>query len=44
MFAAYDRWGGPRREIEVYPYDGHEGGDAVQPAAQLRFAAGLLAG
>lgn len=42
VFAAYNRWAHPRREIEVYPYNGHEGGGAFQQAAQLRFAAGLL--
>jgi cephalosporin-C deacetylase len=42
VFAAYNRWAHPRTAIEVYPYNGHEGGGAFQRAAQLRFAAELL--
>ena len=44
VFAAYNRWAHPRTAIEVYPYNGHEGGGSFQRAAQLRFAAELLAG
>ncbi|HEV7656802.1 MAG TPA: acetylxylan esterase [Mycobacteriales bacterium] len=42
VFAAYNRWAHPRTAIEVYPYNGHEGGGGFQRAAQLRFAAELL--
>jgi cephalosporin-C deacetylase len=34
VFAAYNAWAGPK-EIEEYPYNGHEGGAAFQVAAQL---------
>lgn len=44
VFAALNHWGGasgtdPEREIEVYPYNEHEGGGAVQNAVQLRWLA-----
>ena len=42
VFAAYNRWAHPQAGIEVYPYNGHEGGGAFQQASQLRFAAELL--
>lgn len=35
VFAAYNRWAGPK-EIEIYPWNGHEGGTGVQRQAQLR--------
>ncbi|WP_330238059.1 acetylxylan esterase [Streptomyces sp. NBC_00525] len=35
VFAAYNHWAGPK-EIEVYPWNGHEGGTGVHRAAQLR--------
>lgn len=35
VFAAYNNWAGPK-EIEVYPWNGHEGGTSVHRAAQLR--------
>jgi cephalosporin-C deacetylase len=44
VFAAYNNWAHPRTEIEVYPYNGHEGGGAFHRAAQLRFVADLLSG
>jgi cephalosporin-C deacetylase len=39
-YAAFNRYGeltgvDPRREIHAYPYNGHEGGDAVQVRRQL---------
>ncbi len=34
VFAAYNAWAGPK-EIQEYPYNGHEGGAAFQVAAQL---------
>jgi cephalosporin-C deacetylase len=36
VFAAYHRYGGPKR-IEVYPFDGHEGGGAHHVREQLAF-------
>ncbi|THA28519.1 acetylxylan esterase [Streptomyces sp. A1277] len=35
VFAAYNHWAGPK-EIEVYPWNGHEGGTGVHRQAQLR--------
>ncbi|WP_328947831.1 acetylxylan esterase [Streptomyces sp. NBC_00184] len=35
VFAAYNNWAGPKA-IEVYPWNGHEGGTSVHRAAQLR--------
>ncbi|WLQ32769.1 acetylxylan esterase [Streptomyces castrisilvae] len=35
VFAAYNHWAGPK-EIEVYPWNGHEGGTTVHRRAQLR--------
>ncbi|THA66606.1 acetylxylan esterase [Streptomyces sp. A0958] len=35
VFAAYNHWAGPK-EIEVYPWNGHEGGTTVHRQAQLR--------
>ncbi|WP_392669034.1 acetylxylan esterase [Streptomyces sp. LN785] len=35
VFAAYNHWAGPK-EIEVYPWNGHEGGSSTHQAAQLR--------
>ncbi|MEE1650185.1 acetylxylan esterase [Brachybacterium sp. J144] len=42
VFAAFNHWGGasgtdPERDIEVYPWNDHEGGAAVQNALQLRW-------
>ncbi len=34
VYAAYNDWAGPK-EIEEYPYNGHEGGGPFQVAAQL---------
>ncbi len=41
VFGAYHRYAGPRR-IEVYPFNGHEGGESVQTATRLRFFAETL--
>ncbi|GAA4719912.1 acetylxylan esterase [Isoptericola chiayiensis] len=30
VYAAYNAWGGEHREIDVYPYNGHEGGQAYR--------------
>jgi cephalosporin-C deacetylase len=42
VFAAYNHYGAdlpepPRREIHVYPFNGHEGGEAEQVRRQLRW-------
>jgi cephalosporin-C deacetylase len=34
VFAAYHAYGGPK-EIEVYPFNDHEGGEAHQQRVQL---------
>ncbi len=36
VFAAYNHYAGPK-EIQVYPYNRHEGGDTFQVQAQVRF-------
>ncbi|MFG2044211.1 acetylxylan esterase [Dactylosporangium sp. NPDC048998] len=41
VYGAYHSYAGPKR-IEVYQFNGHEGGESVQDAARLRFLAGLL--
>ncbi|MEU1474348.1 acetylxylan esterase [Streptomyces sp. NPDC005760] len=46
-YAAFNRYGeltgvGPRKEIHAYPYNGHEGGDAVQVRRQLDWMATVL--
>lgn len=46
-FAAYNRYGeragGVPKDVEVYPYNGHEGGGAHQVARQIEFLARVLA-
>lgn len=47
VFAAFNHWGAasgtaPERDIEVYPYNDHEGGAAVQNAVQLRWLAARM--
>ena len=37
VYASYNHYAGPK-EIEVYPYNGHEGGGAYQVARALEFA------
>ena len=37
VFASFNHYAGPK-EIEVYPYNGHEGGGAHQMARALEFA------
>jgi cephalosporin-C deacetylase len=39
VFAAYHAYAGPK-EISVYPYNDHEGGEAYHQAGQLRWLAG----
>ncbi|SNS32654.1 cephalosporin-C deacetylase [Geodermatophilus saharensis] len=41
VFAAYHAYGGPK-EIEVYPFNDHEGGQAHQQRAQLRWLRSAL--
>ena len=36
VFAAYNHYAGPK-EIRIYPYNGHEGGDSFQAIEQVRF-------
>ncbi|HSL31534.1 MAG TPA: acetylxylan esterase [Anaerolineales bacterium] len=36
VFAAYNYWAG-EKEIKVYPYNGHEGGESFQTVEKLRF-------
>jgi cephalosporin-C deacetylase len=36
VYAAYNRWGGAK-QIRVYPYNGHEGGDAYQTREQIAY-------
>ncbi|MGC4855666.1 acetylxylan esterase [Micromonospora sp. DT4] len=50
-FAAYNQYGAatnrpeaPRRELHVYPFNGHEGGEALHVRRQLRWLAATLAG
>ncbi|MBS2961933.1 acetylxylan esterase [Actinocrinis puniceicyclus] len=40
VFASYNHYAGPK-EITVYPYNGHEGGQAHQVPAALSFAAAV---
>ncbi|MET8254349.1 acetylxylan esterase [Micromonospora sp. NPDC005197] len=49
-FAAYNQYGAatgrpvpPQREMHVYPFNGHEGGEAVHVRRQLRWLAARLA-
>ena len=41
VFASFNHYAGPK-EIEVYPYNGHEGGGAHQVARALEFAASVV--
>lgn len=40
VFAAYNWYAGPK-EIEVWPYNGHEGGETFQTIEKLRFLANV---
>ncbi|MBF4461193.1 MULTISPECIES: acetylxylan esterase [unclassified Rathayibacter] len=42
VYASYNRYAGPR-EMRVYPFNGHEGGEAFQIAEHMRFLARELA-
>lgn len=43
VYAAYNAYTGPK-EIRVYPYNGHEGGQGHQQAAQLEWLGRLVTG
>jgi cephalosporin-C deacetylase len=43
VFAAFNAYGSEAKSIEVYPYNGHEGGGPFQRGNQLSFVAELLA-
>jgi cephalosporin-C deacetylase len=40
VFAAYNHYAGPK-EITLWPYNGHEGGETFQTIEKLRFLANL---
>jgi cephalosporin-C deacetylase len=42
VFAAYHSYGGATKEIEVYPYNDHEGGEAHHQVRQLAWLAEVL--
>jgi cephalosporin-C deacetylase len=41
VFSAYNRWAGPK-EIGVWPFNGHEGGETFQVVEKLKFLAAHL--
>lgn len=41
VYGAYHHYTGPKR-IEVYPYNGHEGGESLHKALSLRFLAEIF--
>jgi cephalosporin-C deacetylase len=43
VFAAYNHYGGPA-DIDVWKFNGHEGGGQAQRTIQLRWLAEVLAG
>jgi cephalosporin-C deacetylase len=43
VFAAFNAYAHPDKQIEVYDFNGHEGGGPHQQAVQLRWLAGRLA-
>ncbi|MEU5789801.1 acetylxylan esterase [Micromonospora purpureochromogenes] len=42
VFAAYNHYAGPK-ELQIWPYNGHEGGATFQPPIHLRWLRDLLA-
>lgn len=44
VFAAYNHYGTTDRTIHVYPFNHHEGGDAVHSARQLQWLGSLFGG
>lgn len=43
VYAAFNHYAGAKKDIAVYPYNGHEGGGPVQQALQLSFLTELFA-
>ncbi|MGW7683967.1 acetylxylan esterase [Kribbella sp. NPDC054772] len=43
VFAAYNHYGSEQKDIEVYPYNEHEGGQAYQQEAQLDWFSNIFA-
>jgi cephalosporin-C deacetylase len=41
VFASYNHWNHPGKSIEIYPWNGHEGGLAEHRFAQLRWLKGM---
>jgi cephalosporin-C deacetylase len=41
VYAAYNYWSG-EKDIRVYPYNGHEGGDRYQTVEKLKFLNGIF--
>jgi cephalosporin-C deacetylase len=37
VYTAYNHYAGDRRDIEVYRYNDHEGGESYQRQAQIRW-------
>jgi len=37
VFAAYNHWAGKEKDIKVYPYNGHEGGQTYQTIEKMKF-------
>jgi len=42
VFAAYNNYGSHKREMHVYPFNHHEGGEAYHVGRQMRWLADLL--
>ena len=38
VFAAFNNWGGDDKQISVWPYNQHNGGDTFQTSNKIRFA------
>jgi cephalosporin-C deacetylase len=41
VFASYNHWAHAKKSIEVYPWNGHEGGTAEHRSTQLRWLKGM---
>jgi cephalosporin-C deacetylase len=41
VFAAFNHYGGAHKEIKVWPFNRHEGGDVFQALEKVKFLAGL---
>lgn len=42
VFAAYNHWAGEKKDITIWPYNGHEGGAGFNQQAQREFLSSLL--